>query len=228
MIFTEYSVKLHVTLCFKGIKMGSDKKTYLVKSIEQSTSTYLSTEIWQTADILDDFHYPWRDDTPPSTCFRALHADQYFHFLFEVEDEDLIADTITDGKRAVLKSDRVEIFFRKDEKMQPYYCLEMDYLGRVLDYEAYFYRKTDFDWNWPEGFHFRSRLTAKGYTVEGQISKASLIRLGLLQGEQLEAGLFRAEFKNGPSEVRWISWVHPETPKPDFHVPTSFGVLKLT
>lgn len=208
--------------------MESKTKSYQVKFIDQTTSPYLAKETWQTANVLHDFHYPWRDDTPPSTLFRALHSDQHFHFLFEVEDQQLNADTHTKGKLAVLESDRVEIFFRKDTKMKPYYCLELDYLGRALDYEAHFYRKTDFGWNWPEGFLFRSSLTEKGYSVEGQISKASLNSFGLILDNQIEAGLFRADFRKQPTpEVRWISWVDPGTPKPDFHVPSSFGVLKL-
>jgi hypothetical protein len=44
------------------------------------------------------------------------------------------------------------------------------------------------------------------------------------------AGVYRAEFSRKPRgdvHFGWMSWVDPQTPKPDFHVASSFGVFEL-
>jgi hypothetical protein len=43
-------------------------------------------------------------------------------------------------------------------------------------------------------------------------------------------GVYRAEFSHLPSggvHFGWLSWLQPITEKPDFHVPSSFGVWEL-
>lgn len=44
------------------------------------------------------------------------------------------------------------------------------------------------------------------------------------------AGLYRGEYYHKEADkiaIKWISWVVGNTDKPNFHVPSSFGVLKL-
>ena len=46
----------------------------------------------------------------------------------------------------------------------------------------------------------------------------------------LKAGLYRGEYvtlPNGKIDTKWISWVMPDSEEPDFHIPSSFGILKL-
>jgi hypothetical protein len=116
--------------------------------------------------------------------------------------------------------------------MNPYYCLELDPRARVLVYEATYYRNTNFEWNWPEGqLEVLSSSTPDGYIVEARISIQSLMTLGILKDDRsIDAGLFRGDFfsiTNNTPEVKWISWVHPDSEKPDFHIPSAFGKLKF-
>lgn len=186
---------------------------------------------WTKANKLYDFIYPWRDDVPSRTNFQAVHDGHKFYFRFEVEDNNILTYRDTDHKEEVVYSDRVEIFFKKDDRMSPYFCLEMDAAGRVLDYEAHYYRKMNFNWQWPEnGLSVASTQSANGYTVEGSISLASLKALGILDKGRMLTGLFRGECVelNGKNaDLKWISWINPGTPKPDFHVPSAFGVIEL-
>ena len=186
---------------------------------------------WTNANKLHDFIYPWQDEVPPATNFQAVHDGYKFYFRFEVEDDNILTYRNTDHKEEVVYSDRVEIFFAKDDQMSPYFCLEMDAAGRVLDYEAHYYRKVNFNWQWPEnGLSVVSTRSPKGYTIEGSISLASLKTLGILNAGRIRAGLFRGECValNGKNaDLRWISWVDPGTTKPDFHVPSAFGVIEL-
>ena len=116
--------------------------------------------------------------------------------------------------------------------MNPYYALEMDALGRVLDTQGRFYRNIDYDWDWPEGqLILKASIDDTGYWVEGSISFESLRQLGMYKDDQiLKAGLYRGEYQtkeNEEIETKWISWILPDSPKPDFHIPSSFGILKL-
>jgi chondroitin AC lyase len=70
------------------------------------------------------------------------------------------------------------------------------------------------------------------YTVQGSVGLETLRSLGVLgtSSGQLCTGLYRAEFSHRPDgsvHRGWMSWVDPGTVEPDFHVPSSFGVLEL-
>jgi hypothetical protein len=190
-----------------------------------------SSPLWEKAQELSDFKYPWEDLDPPRTRFQALHSPLYLYFRFQAEDPELHAMVVENEQMEITESDRVEFFFRKDAQMAPYYCLEMDYLGRVLENSAIYHRQMDYDWNWPNGLQVSAQTTGDGYLVGGRISKASLTGLGLLKENRIEAGLFRADYrKMGPdstAKAHWISWVDPQVPSPDFHIPSAFGILQL-
>ena len=181
---------------------------------------------WNQAYLLSDFMYPWRENNPPKTEFRALRDEHKFYFLYKAEDPS-IKDKIEKLKRNHIRDcDRVEIFFKRDDDLNPYYCLEIDPLGRVMDFEGRFYRNSNHDWNWPAG-HLEINASSDdlGYTVEGSITFQSLRDLSLLQNDTLQAGLYRCHYVN--NNPTWIAWVKPDSEKPDFHIPSSFGTLTL-
>lgn len=186
---------------------------------------------WKAAKTLTDFIYPWENETVPPTRFKALHDNSNVFFLFDVTDPAVYIHKHTNNKAEVAASSRAEIFFKADDRMQPYYCLEMDPEGRVLDYEGVFHRKFDLKWSWPQGeMTIATHQRKDGYTIELAISKRSLKELGLLHGNVLQAGLFRADCKppsGGQQEFKWISWVRPDSKTPDFHIPSAFGLLQL-
>lgn len=187
---------------------------------------------WATAPVLADFVYPWEESTAPVTLFQALYDQDFFYFRFTTEDNDIYAPGDPADKLGVLPSDRVEIFFKSRGGMDPYYCLEMDPRGRVLDYIARYYRVTDFKWAWPEPhLEVKAIIQDAGYIVEGKISLASLRELGILSSQgQMEAGLFRGDayhLDEQKTDIKWISWIRPDASKPDFHLPSAFGTLKL-
>jgi hypothetical protein len=182
---------------------------------------------------LHDFSYPWLNEVSPEMAFRALWDDSFFYFRFDVVSPNTLVYRCSDDKMEVIRSDRVELFLRTDSHLNPYYCLEMDPAGRILDYRARFYRQFEYDWKWPGTGHLmiKAAMTPSGYSVEGKISLLSLQQLSLLQNHELQAGLFRG-YCYGPSitlsQLRWISWVVPDSAKPDFHIPSAFGTIKFT
>lgn len=192
-------------------------KTYLVRH-----SASLDP---QAGDLLEDFSFPWLDRPAPLTAFRAVWNEAFFAFRFEVEDDDLVLDPSDDPDQAVLGSDRVELFFASSADLTtPYYGAEMEPRGGVYDYKAVFHRRFDDTWRFP-GLEFSGVLVEGGYEVGGTIPLEVLRELGCLSGSEMTAGVCRAEFSHGSGGVvqDWISWIHPGTETPDFHVPGSFG-----
>ena len=221
-------------LCSFICNHGASAQTYAVKKVLPGAVTVSGTgqsAAWLQANILTHFIYPWEKEKPPATAFAALWDGQWLYCLFTVTDDSVIIYRINNDKRETGASDRVEIFFKADDNMSPYYCLEMDAAGRTLDYSANYYRLMQYHWNWPkEQLIIKTARTANGYQLEAAIGIATLQQLGLLKDNQLQAGLFRAErtgTQNGKADVKWISWVDPKSDKPDFHIPAAFGILKL-
>ena len=185
---------------------------------------------WDQIEYLHDFSYPWRSESPPRTLFQAYHDDNYLYFKYTASCANPLVYVDTNHKLEVIHSERVEIFFRKDADLNPYYVFEIDPHGRVLDYEASYYRNFNREWAWPSDLKLKTKIHKDHYTVQGQFEKAQLKALGLLQDGVLQTGLYRGHCTaliEGKSEIKWISWIDSGTKEPDFHVASSFGKLIL-
>ena len=209
-------------------------QTYSVKKIARGSITVNgkgNSVEWASANVLTNFTYPWENATAPATSFAALWDGEWLYCLYHVKDDSVITYINKNDKLEAGASDRVEIFLKADDNMSPYYCLELDASGRVLDYAATYYRQMHYNWQWPKGqLIVKTSRTKDGYIVETAISIQSLKALGLLKDNRLQAGLFRAERKgtiNGKADLRWISWIKPKSEQPDFHIPSAFGILIL-
>lgn len=205
--------------------------TYEVKAIEPAE---LRHKVWNTLPVLDDFRQPWSNKPMQETQFRAYHDNQWLFLKYDVKDEAVRIHKVTGEKIEVAYGSRVEIFFKTDELLKRYYCLEVDPEARILDYTAAFYRDFDYEWSWPEGHLFaEARTTDLGYCVQLKISLESLRGLDILKNGAIGAGIYRGDctkLGNLPEtepEFTWITWVDPKTHEPDFHVPSSFGTLKM-
>jgi hypothetical protein len=205
-------------------------KEYHVEIIdknEKNVTQILDPVFWEKANCLTDFTSPWNNDPVLKIEFRALWDLDYLYFNFQVFDSEVYIDRKDNSTDSICNSDRVELFFRKNEKLSPYYCLEMDVDARILDFEAYPNWNFDYNWRWPEKqLEIQSVKGQKSFTVAGRISIASLKELDLIQGNIIEAGVYRAKFspnEKGDYQPTWISWVNPNTAEPNFHIASSFG-----
>lgn len=228
-------VNLYFITLITTVMLAAGTKTYTVKNIQNEEITVTGkgdSKLWSKAKQLTDFTYPWEDKRSSTTSFKALHNKDWFYCLFEVQDPDVRVYVDKNDKLEVVNSDRVEIFLRKDEQMTQYYGLELDPNGRVLDYEAEYHRKFNPVWSWPNGgLIVKASRTKDGYKVEVAMKKESLRQLGLLNGNKLEAGVFRAECTSlvgDQATMSWISWLTPASDTPDFHIPSAFGTLILS
>lgn len=186
---------------------------------------------WEKAICLTDFCSPWDDNPFSKIEFRALWDFENLYFNFRVFDNDIYTDQKDNSVESIGNSDRVELFFRTNESLDPYYCLEMDAQARIMDFKATPNKNFNFEWNWPKNdLEVKSSNQDNFFTVEGKITIQSLKELNLIQNNMLEVGVFRAKFskdKNQSYKPTWISWVNPNTEEPNFHIASSFGKFIL-
>ncbi len=210
-------------------------KTYTVHSIDHDNKLVITgkanDKAWEKAIILTDFVSPWNEKEIDKIEFKALYNSEYLFFCFKVYDNEIYIDTTDDTSDSINNSDRVELFFRSDKSLNPYYCLEIDPTPRIMDFIAKPMRQFNFNWNWPsKDINVKSSKTDGCFIVEGSISLTSLVEFNLLKEGKIETGIYRAKYNkqiNGNYVPTWITWVDPETEQPNFHTPSSFGVLKL-
>lgn len=186
---------------------------------------------WDNAQILTDFCSPWSTGKGKEVIFKALWDRENLFFNFTVLDTEIHIEKKDDSIESIGNSDRVELFFRTDPAMNPYYCLEIDTRGRVMDFIAYPDKNFDFNWNWPKNeLTVKSSVKANSFIVEGSISIESLKSLSLIKNNRIETGIFRAKYiktQNESVKPNWITWINPNTETPNFHIASSFGVLIL-
>ncbi|PCH77463.1 MAG: endoxylanase [Flavobacteriaceae bacterium] len=209
-------------------------KTYNVAHIA-STNIILSGKgddvQWDKATEMTDFCSPWDDAPIKQIAFKALWSESHLYLKFQVEDSQI---HLNDSKSTICtetigESDRVELFFRSNDQLNPYYCLEIDPSPRVMDFKAKPNNDFDFNWQWPsEELSVKSHISKTHFTVEIALSLKSLKALDLLKNNVIETGIYRAKYNkqaNGTYEPTWIPWVNPQTETPNFHIASSFGKL---
>lgn len=209
-------------------------KNYNVNCIEKNSLILTGkgdSLLWNKADILTDFISPWDGKKIEKIEFKALWDAENIYFFFKVYDSHVYIDLKNNNFDSIGSSDRVELFFRTDSNLNPYYCLEIDPTPRIMDFVAYPDRNFNFDWNWPKNdLMVKSQIKKDQFTVEIAISITSLKELNLIKKNKIETGIFRAKYfehENSTFEPVWISWINPNTVSPDFHTATAFGELNL-
>lgn len=214
--------------------MAKELKNYEVHLVEENLLEITGkgdNPLWKNAQVLTDFCSPWDSEKPSKIEFKAVWDRENLFFCFTVSDTMIHIDRKDDSIHSIGSSDRVELFFRSNHAMNPYYCLEIDTASRIMDFVAYPNKKFDFDWNWPQNnMAVKSSIDDSSFTIEGAISILSLKMLHLINDNKIETGLFRAKYNEKEKSIFepvWISWVNPETETPNFHTPSSFGVLHL-
>ena len=160
-------------------------KRYNVKCIKSDTLIINGKGdqlIWNKAEVLTDFISAWDKKIPGKIEFRALWDLKNLFFCFKVFDTEINIDKKDNSKKSINNSDRVELFFKTNDALSPYYCLEIDPTSRILDFKANPKKDFEFDWNWPKkDIIVKSDIQNDFFTVEGAISITSLKKLELIQ-----------------------------------------------
>jgi len=203
----------------------------LIDKNNKSDNKTIANSVWEKANCLTDFCSPWSDNLFSKIEFRALWDLDNLYFNFRIKKSDVYIDKTDDSFDSIGNSDRVELFFRSNELLSPYYCLEIDTEGRIMDFEAYPDWNFDFNWKWPKkDITVVTSTDGDVLIVEGRISIESLNMLQLIKNDTIETGVYRAKFSKADNDQyvpTWISWVNPNTEKPNFHIASSFGKFIL-
>lgn len=164
------------------------------------------------------------------THARVVWAKDALYTLFESDGAGLNADPAPrkDVDRPKLYGeDCVELFVGADPKEpRRYYEIEMGPLGHFLDLtvdRTVTPPKSDVAWSSGVVVATTTDATAHSSTIEAKIP-AKEIAAALVPGARLPFALYRME---GKSPRNYLAWSPTRTPKPDFHVPSAFGVLVL-
>ncbi|MEE9406477.1 MAG: carbohydrate-binding family 9-like protein [Polaribacter sp.] len=206
-------------------------KVKLIKEKDIIISGKGNNSIWKEANSLTNFSSPWDNKPIKKIEFKAVHNSEKIFFQFKVDDNQTYIHASEDQNDSINNSDRVELFFRSDACLNPYYCLEIDSTGRIMDFKAKLNKNFDFNWNWPDQeIEVKSSVKLTYFIVEIAISIHSLEDLNLLKKGIIETGIYRAKYnrqKDNTFQPTWISWINPNTESPNFHTPTSFGILSI-
>lgn len=184
---------------------------------------------WEHAKQITSFINPWNKQAEPYTEVNFLWDGTKLYFNFLANDKEIVlADKFT-NKHDVCIEDRVELFFSPNLPLTEYYSLELDPIGRVLDYKVEFYRKFDESWNTGKHMQLKGKLTPDGYCVEGAIDQHLLKELTNGQ-KTFYLGVYRAECsknKKGKTVYEWLCIKEPHLPEADFHVKETFVKVTL-
>lgn len=212
------------------MKQTSSYAVHKTETIARNDQLF-DDNIWSAANTLTDFHLYWRDEKPLPTTFQAIHDEVNLYLRYEATDPLIQSKLDTLKQTEAVYSDRVEIFFKQPHDSLPYYSLEMDCFGRLYDSEGVFGEYINGDWQWPaDGLKIQTNIHEEGYILIATISKATLNSLALIVDDRILAGVYRADYYTnleGKRQAKWISWIDPKTPKPNFHIGSSFGALIL-
>ena len=152
---------------------------------------------WDKATEITDFCSPWDDAPIKQIAFKALWSDSHLYLKFKVADSEVHINKSDSSicTETIGESDRVELFFRTNDQLNPYYCLEIDPSSRVMDFKAKPNQDFDFDWQWPtEDLEVTSHIADDHFTVEIGISLKSLKDFNLLKNNVIETGIYRAKY----------------------------------
>lgn len=167
-------------------------------------------------------------ETGIRSSVRFAWSKSALYTLWELEGAGVNTDASrpVDLERAKLyEEDCIELFLGPDpaEKTR-YFELEVGPLGHFLDIAVDRTKKTsDVAWSSKPKIATKIDRDARRVTIEVELRAPEIVSV-LRPGASLPLGLYRME---GKSPRRYLAWSPTMTPKPNFHVPDAFGVLKI-
>lgn len=189
-------------------------------SLEPSENLWTEEYTWKGEEILQGFYAPWSKKTD-DTKFACFISPQYFYFRFWVSDTSLCLNDNYKTKKDVAPEDRAEIFFAPDKDLaRPYYCAEIDALGRNMDYSVQYANKS-FHYEWAfNSMQIHHEKDANGYKITGRVLCAELKKLGI-NLRHFYLGVHRADFSTD-GKVIWYTLLQTNLPRANFHQPATF------
>ncbi|MGH9406032.1 MAG: carbohydrate-binding family 9-like protein [Terriglobia bacterium] len=195
----------------------------------------LKKRVWQRADwksFDDDWAgkraYPM-SRTRIASCWTP--ANIYFGFHCDYTKLNVYQNADPEREKYGLwERDVVEVFMNPDPaRMNHYYEFEVSPNNLWIDLEINLDRKPFGNARWDSGYTHATHVGRKVWTCEMRIPIARMMPSGfeIRAGSEWRLNFFRADGQGEGDQRRLLSWSPTLTAKPNFHVPSRFGLVRF-
>lgn len=195
----------------------------------------LAKPIWKRAqwisfdhDWAGKRHYP-RSQTRVAAAWTP--GDLYLAYRCKYTTLNVFAHGNPDRDTPGLwNRDVVEVFLNPDpSRVNHYYEFEVAPNNLWIDLEINLDRKPMGNAAWNSGFVHATRIGKTVWSCEMRIPVESMTARGyeLRAGLEWRGNFFRADGEGSDAERRLLAWSPTLSPKPNFHVPTRFGIIRF-
>jgi hypothetical protein len=195
----------------------------------------LKKAIWRRASHVQ-FDHDWagkrrypQAETSIASCWTREQV--YFAFSCKYSSLNLFRSGNLDKDQwGLWERDVVEAFLNPEpQRVNHYYEFEVAPNNLWIDLEINLNQKPFNDPNWNSGFLHRTHIGKSLWTCEMRIPVASLAGPGyeLRPHAEWRGNFFRADGAGDNTERRLLAWSPTLTLKPNFHVPTRFGIIRF-
>jgi hypothetical protein len=173
-------------------------------------------------------HYP-----QAATRVRSLWTPSHVYFAFWCNHSGLNVfpeDDPKEEKDGLWERDVVEIFINpRPRRVEHYYEFEVSPNNLWIDLEIDLNRRSFNDMTWNSGFSHATWIDEKIWTCEIRIPVRALC--GEDEGpsvhDEWRVNFYRADGEGDNTVRRLLAWSPTRSPKPNFHVPSSFGLFRF-
>ena len=198
----------------------------------------LDEPAWKQAPALSAFHFNWwTQGVKESTTAKLLWDDEYLYASFQCADKHIAAEAI-ERHGPVSLDDAVELFIAPNpDKVRNYYGFEMNAIETMLNFIRADWYQGPFN-TYPDGVRLRTSLHGvrnkrdspgdDGWILEVAIPlkvfEKDAAHTPPREGDTWRMNLNRA---GGKTNAQYSTWSPVNSPKPNFHVPESFGYVRF-
>ncbi|MBM3734835.1 MAG: hypothetical protein FJW39_03540 [Acidobacteria bacterium] len=198
----------------------------------------LDEPAWSQAPAAGNFHFNWwtSGDKEPTTA-KILWDDGNLYVGYHCQDRHIAAE-VTERHGPVSLDDSVEVFISPNpDKIRNYYGFEMNAIGTMLNFIRADWYKGPFNTE-PEGVRLRTSLYGLAIKHDTPGDSHWVLEIAIpfqnfakdaahtppREGDTWRLNLNRA---GGKTNAQYSTWSPVSTPKPNFHVPESFGWVRF-
>lgn len=195
----------------------------------------LRKPVWKRANWIS-FDHDWagkkrypNSRTQVAACWTSEHIYLAYHCRYSIlnlfEDGDPAKDTM-----GLWNRDVVEAFLNPNPaRVNHYYEFEVAPNNLWIDLEIDLDHKLPNPAGWNSGFVHVTHIGNTTWTCEARIPVAPMTnpKYRLRAGIEWRGNFFRADGDGDDSQRRLLAWSPTLTPKPQFHVPTRFGLIRF-
>jgi hypothetical protein len=205
--------------------MQMQAREYKIAFIKNGAAD-INDPVWKTAEPLKIDCFPWDNGGyKPNTEVRLISDGSRLAVLFETDEAPVLAryKNLCDP---VHKDSCMEFFFRPDENDPRYMNFELNpfgtlYLGLGAGRgDGGPMRDAD-----PAGLDIKTEIRENGWKLMFNIKFEFLKKYFKTIDFPWRANFYKCG--DDKTEPSWGCWNYISAPKPDFHRPESFGILKL-